>query len=131
MIFAYDVVLCASEKGVLELELEQWRQAWEKRRMKVSRAMSEYMCLNGTPLACVNVQSAQLPHATEFTYLGSTLHSDGDMSTEMSVDLRSSSVSASWYAHPVLLLRAIGGIAANSSHAQTHSSLQTDEISLH
>ena len=27
MMFAYDVVLCAREKDVLELELEQWREA--------------------------------------------------------------------------------------------------------
>ena len=34
--FADDVVLCAREKDVLEVELEQWREALEKRRMKVS-----------------------------------------------------------------------------------------------
>ena len=38
MMFADDVVLCAREKDVLELELEQWREALEKRGMKVSRA---------------------------------------------------------------------------------------------
>ena len=37
MMFADDVVLCAREKCVLELELEQWREALEKRGMKVSR----------------------------------------------------------------------------------------------
>ena len=46
MMFADDVVLCAREKDVLELELEQWREALEKRGMKVSRAKTEYMCLN-------------------------------------------------------------------------------------
>ena len=38
MMFAGDVVLCARDKDVLELELEQWREALEKRGMKVSRA---------------------------------------------------------------------------------------------
>ena len=38
MMFADDVVLCAMEKDVLELVLEQWREALEKRGMKVSRA---------------------------------------------------------------------------------------------
>ena len=42
MMFADDVVLCAREKDVLELELEQWREALEKRGMKVSRAKTEY-----------------------------------------------------------------------------------------
>ena len=83
MMFADDVVLCARDKDVLELELEQWREDLEKRGMKVSRAHTEYMCLNGTPLGSVNMQSAQLPQVTEFKYMGSTLQSDGGMSTEI------------------------------------------------
>ena len=70
MMFADDVVLCAREKDELELELEQWREALEKIGMKVSRAKTEYMCLNGTPLASVHMQSAQLPQVTEFKDLG-------------------------------------------------------------
>ena len=58
MMLADDVVLCAREKDVLDLELEQWREALEKRIMKVSRAKTEYMCLNGTPLGSVKKQSA-------------------------------------------------------------------------
>ena len=41
------------------------------------------MCLNGTPLGSVKMQSAQLPQVSEFKYLGSTLQSDGYMSTEI------------------------------------------------
>ena len=41
------------------------------------------MCRNGTPLLSVKMQSAQLPQVTEFKYLGSTLQSDGVMSTEV------------------------------------------------
>ena len=44
--FADDVVLCAREKDVLELEMEQWMEALEKRGKKVSRAKTEYKCLN-------------------------------------------------------------------------------------
>ena len=51
--------------------------------MKVSRAKTEYLCLNGTPLGSVKMQSVQLPQVTKFKYLGSTLQSDGDMSTEI------------------------------------------------
>ena len=83
MMFADDVVLCAREKDVLELELEQWREALEKRGMKVSIAKPEYMCLNGMPLGSVMMQSAKLPQVIEFKYLGNTLHSDGDMGTEI------------------------------------------------
>ena len=68
---------------MLELELEQWREAVEKRGMKVSRAKTVYMCLNGTPLGSVKMQSAQLPQVTEFKCLGSSLQSDGDLNTEI------------------------------------------------
>ena len=77
------LILCAREKDVLELEQEQWREALEKRGMKVSRAKTEYMSLKGTPLGSVKMQSAQLPQVTHFKYLGSTLQSDGGMSTEI------------------------------------------------
>ena len=67
---------------MLRLELDQWREALEKRGIKVSRANTTYMCLNGTLLGSVKVQSALLPQVTEFNYLGSALQSDGDMNAE-------------------------------------------------
>ena len=81
MMFTDDVVLYAREKYMLELELEQWKEALEKRVLKVSRAKAEYMWLNGMPLGSVKTQSAQLSQVTEFKYLGSTRQSDGDTST--------------------------------------------------
>ena len=68
---------------MLELELEQWREALEKRGMDVSRAKTEDMCLNGTSLGNFKMQSDKLPQVTEFKYLGSILQSDGDMNTEI------------------------------------------------
>ena len=56
----------------------EWSEALEKRGMKVSRENTEYMCLNGTLLGSVKMQQV-----TEFNYLGSTLQSDGGMSTEI------------------------------------------------
>ena len=86
MMFADDVVLCAREKelDVLEVELEQWREALEKRGMKVSRAKTEYMCL---------------PQVTEFKCLGSTLQSDGDMNTEGQEQARHGGTFDSFYLH--------------------------------
>ena len=70
MMSADDVVLCARKKDVLEveLEMERWREALEKRGMKVTSVM---------------MQSAQLPQVTEFKYMGITLQSDGDTGTEV------------------------------------------------
>ncbi len=42
MMFADDVLLCAREKDMAELELGQWSEALEKRGTKVSRAKTEY-----------------------------------------------------------------------------------------
>ena len=47
------------------------------------KGKAEYMCLIGTALGSVNMQSAQLRQVTEFKYLGCTMQSDGDMSTEI------------------------------------------------
>ena len=76
MMLEDDEVLFAREKHVLEFEIEQWREALEKRGTKVSRAKTECMCLNGTPAGSFNMQFARMPYVTELKYLGSTLQSD-------------------------------------------------------
>ena len=40
------VVLCAIEKDMLYVEPEQWREAAEKRGMKVLRRKTNHMCYN-------------------------------------------------------------------------------------
>ena len=73
MMFADDVVPCAREKDVLELEQEQWREALEKGEMKVSRANTEYIQNIHVPeWKPIRTQSAELPQVTNFKYLGST-----------------------------------------------------------
>ena len=57
------------------------------------------MCLNGTPRGSVKMQSAKLPQVIEFKYMGTTLHSDGDMSTKRGQDVDGTTVGrcqASW-----------------------------------
>ena len=53
--FANDVALCAREKEVLEVNLEQWRVALEERGMKISRL-------------CVYMQDSQLQVTDNFKY---------------------------------------------------------------
>ena len=43
LMFADDVVLCATGTDSLEDDLEIWREALEKRGMKISRNKTEYM----------------------------------------------------------------------------------------
>ena len=86
MMFTDDMMLCPGENDVLELELEQRREALEKRGIKLPRAKTQYMRLNGTPITHVTIQSDQLPQVTEFKYLGSTLQINGDMNTSKQDD---------------------------------------------
>ncbi|KAK3538157.1 hypothetical protein QTP70_032551, partial [Hemibagrus guttatus] len=46
MMFADDIVICSESKAQVEENLERWRFALERRGMKVSRSMTEYMCVN-------------------------------------------------------------------------------------
>ena len=62
---------------MLEVVLEQRRETLENESVK-----NKYMCLNGTPLGSVKMQSIQLPQVTELKYMGSTLQSDEDVDTE-------------------------------------------------
>ncbi|XP_047496500.1 uncharacterized protein LOC125044097 [Penaeus chinensis] len=89
VMFADDVVLCCEEKIELEEDLERWRDRLEKRGMKVSRAKTEYMCLNKVSRGSIRMQDQQLPEVSEFRYLGSTVHSDGGVETEISRRIQS------------------------------------------
>ena len=89
MMFADDVVLCSEEKAGLEEDLERWRNALEKRGMKVSRAKTEYMCLSGVSRGSVQMQDQQLPEVNKFKYLGSTLQTDGGVEAEINRRIQS------------------------------------------
>ena len=67
MMFADDVVGCAGEKSVLQLKLEVVGSLGEE-RIEWFKSKEIYMCLNGTSLGSVNLQSVQLPQVTEFNY---------------------------------------------------------------
>ncbi|XP_047471504.1 uncharacterized protein LOC125026943 [Penaeus chinensis] len=57
--------------------------------MKVSRAKTEYLCLNGVSRGSIRMQDQQLPEVNEFRYLGSTVQSDGGAEAEISRRIQS------------------------------------------
>ena len=83
MLFADDVVLGSVDKETLEEDLGKWRDALEKRGMRMSRSKTEYMCLNGKSNGSVTMQDQPLPEATEFKHLGSMLTTDGRVEAEI------------------------------------------------
>jgi len=83
MMFADDVVLCATSKDTLEEALEKWRKALESRGLKLSRSKTEYMCLHGEQLNEISLGDTRMPRVDEFKYLGSTITNNGTVDKEI------------------------------------------------
>lgn len=83
MMFADDIVLCSENRDEAEDQLERWREALEKRGMKVSRAKTEYLALNGRDEDRIRMQGTEVKKVSEFKYLGSTVQSNGECSREV------------------------------------------------
>jgi hypothetical protein len=62
MMYADDVVLLNDTKEDAEKELESWREAWERRGLRVSRSKTEYLCIGQqTEKAPIKIESENLP----------------------------------------------------------------------
>ena len=84
MMFADDIVLMNKEKGQAEEELEGWRNALEKRGLKVSRAKTEYLCINKKrDLPPIKIGDDDLPEVQDFKYLGSIIEQSGSCANEV------------------------------------------------
>ena len=83
--FADDIVLCSETKGEAEEQLESWRNALERRGMRVSRAKTEYLVLNGRDGDgdTIRMEGVEVKRVHDFKYLGSTVQSDGNCNREV------------------------------------------------
>ena len=84
MLFEDDIVLSRENYRELEDDLEMWRNALERRGLKVSRSKTKYLKAgdvdDGEEL---NLQGEKLKRAKNFKYLGSTVTSDGRCEEEV------------------------------------------------
>ena len=84
ILFADDIVLSRPNCRELEDDLEMWRNALERRGLKVSRSKTEYLKSgdvdDGEEL---KLQGEKLKRAKNFKYLGSTISSDGRCEEEV------------------------------------------------
>ena len=84
MLFADDIVLSRQNHKELEDDLEIWRNALERRGLKVSGSKTEYL-----KAGCVDdgeelkLQGEKVKRAKNFKYLGSTVSSDGRCEEEI------------------------------------------------
>ncbi|KAK3548572.1 hypothetical protein QTP70_014497, partial [Hemibagrus guttatus] len=84
MMFADDIVICSESREQVEVNLERWRFALERRGMKVSRSKTEYMCVNEREgSGTVRLQGEEVKKVQEFKYLGSTVQSNGECGKEV------------------------------------------------
>ena len=85
VLFADDIVLVATSKEEAEMKLELWRRALEERGLKISRAKTEYMWMNGVDQSeTISLQAAGVKRVKSFKYLGSCIADSGDMDAEVS-----------------------------------------------
>ena len=84
MLLADDIVLSIQNHRELKKDLEIWRNALERRGLKVSRSKTEYLRVwvvdDGEKL---KVQGEKVKRAKNFKYLSSTVSSDGRCEKEV------------------------------------------------
>ena len=84
MLFADDIVLSRQHHREIEDDLEMWRNALERRGLKVSRSTTEYLKAGGVDdREELKLQGEKVKRAKNFKYLGSTVSSDGRCEEEV------------------------------------------------
>ena len=84
MLFSDDIVICEEIGEEVKHRLESWRYALERRKMKVRRSKTEYLCVNGgNDNETVNMDDTKVPRAKEFKYLGSMVQESGSCEREV------------------------------------------------
>ena len=83
-LFADDIVICEETREEVERRLECWRYALERKKIKVSRPKTEYLCVNGgNEEETVKMEDTKVPRVKEFKYLGSTVQESGSFEREI------------------------------------------------
>ena len=84
MLLADNIMIFEETRGEMEQRLESWRYASERRRMKVIRSKTEYMCINGgNDDKAMKMEDKKVPRVKKFKYLGSTVQENGSCEREV------------------------------------------------
>ena len=83
MMFADDIVICSTDREIVEEKLEQWRKALEDRGLKISRGKTEYLRFNEDQDTEICMEGERLNRVENFKYLGSKVSSNGNMDAEI------------------------------------------------
>ena len=67
MLLGDDIVICKETREEVEQRLECWKQALERRGIKVSRSKTEYLCITGgNDKETVKMEDTKVPRVKEF-----------------------------------------------------------------
>ncbi|XP_066956334.1 uncharacterized protein [Macrobrachium rosenbergii] len=88
MLFADDIVLWSTHRGVLESKLEQWRKVLKDRGLKISRKKTEHLSFNEDQDSEISMEGTRLNPVEKFKYLGSTVADDGSLDVEITKECR-------------------------------------------
>ncbi|KAK3534565.1 hypothetical protein QTP86_016662, partial [Hemibagrus guttatus] len=78
------IVICSESREEVEMSLERWRSALERRGMKVCRDKTEYMQVNEREDSkMVQLKGAEVRKVDEFKYLGSAVQGNGECGREV------------------------------------------------
>ena len=79
------ILICSKSKEQVEEELVSWRYYLERRGMKVNyRRKTEYVCMNERQVnGTMKMQGEEVAQVEDFTYLGSTVQSNGECGREV------------------------------------------------
>ena len=84
MLFADNIVICKKTTEEVKQRIECWRYALVRRRMKVSRSKTKYLCVNvGNDEETVKMDNTKVLRVKEFKYLGSTVQESGSCKREI------------------------------------------------
>ncbi|XP_076904920.1 uncharacterized protein LOC143560516 [Bidens hawaiensis] len=93
MIFADDIVLVAERKQDLNMRLEEWRTALERKGLRISSSKTEYLhCdfggANDNEDIQITIEGQVVPQVTKFKYLGSFVQNDGELDSDVALRLQ-------------------------------------------
>ena len=89
MMFADDLVMCATTREEVEVDLETWRVLLKSHGLKISRTNTVYLPspTNDTNTT-VKIVDAELPTMTSFKYIGSLFISEGGSQADVNNRIR-------------------------------------------
>ena len=89
MMFADDLVLCATTREEVEEDLETWRVVFERHGLKISSTKTEYLPSPTNDIeTTVKIVDAELPTVTSFKNLGSMFTSEGGSQADVNNRIR-------------------------------------------